>query len=108
MALMIVDKNALYDLEFAGSARPNNPGPAGAAAIIRLNGEVVEENVRGLGMSTSNEAEYAALIVGLQTAAHMGIERLRICGDSQLVVNQDLNCFSGLFVRRRRSSTGSK
>ncbi|KAJ1700975.1 hypothetical protein LUZ63_000754 [Rhynchospora breviuscula] len=37
---------------------------------------------------TNNEAEYEALITGLETAASMGIKRLRVYGDSQLILNQ--------------------
>ena len=37
---------------------------------------------------TNNEAEYEALILGLEIALHMNIQNLHIYGDSQLVVNQ--------------------
>ena len=37
---------------------------------------------------TNNEAEYEALILGLEIAIQMGIEDLHILGDSQLIINQ--------------------
>ena len=39
-------------------------------------------------LSSNNVAEYEALINGLQIAIELGIRRLDIRGDSQLVVNQ--------------------
>ena len=37
---------------------------------------------------TNNEAEYEALIAGLEMAIHMGIRRLKVYGDSQLILSQ--------------------
>ena len=39
-------------------------------------------------MSSNNEAEYAALIEGLEWCASNGIDRLNIYGDSMLIVKQ--------------------
>ena len=41
-----------------------------------------------LGRATNNEAEYAALIKGLQAAEALGVRRLRVTGDSKLVIEQ--------------------
>ena len=38
----------------------------------------------------SNEAEYEALLVGLQLATSMGAKQIKVYSDSQLVVNQVL------------------
>lgn len=38
--------------------------------------------------ASNNEAEYEALINGLRIAVELGIHRLDVRGDSQLVVNQ--------------------
>jgi len=43
---------------------------------------------RYLGTRTNNEAEYEALILGLETARKLGMRRLRISLDSELVVKQ--------------------
>ena len=36
--------------------------------------------------ATNNVAEYEALLLGLQTARNMGIQSLKVIGDSKLVV----------------------
>src|SRR4051812_20164548 len=38
--------------------------------------------------ATNNEAEYEALLYGLQMAISLGIRRLMVFGDSDLVINQ--------------------
>lgn len=49
----------------------------------------MHEHALSIGFPTSNnEAEYKALIAGLQLAKHMGAEEVQIYSDSQLVVNQ--------------------
>jgi len=77
-----------YLLKFDGCSK-GNPGLAGAGAVIYNHDKeewfdsfFVGEN------STNNHAEYAGLILGLQQAKHMGIQNLRVEGDSLLVINQ--------------------
>ena len=41
--------------------------------------------------SSNNEAEYEALLYGLHMAISLGIRRLMVYGDSDLVVNQVMN-----------------
>ena len=38
--------------------------------------------------ASDNEAEYEAVIVGLNLAHSMEVDQLEVCGDSQLVVNR--------------------
>ncbi|MBK5591084.1 ribonuclease HI family protein, partial [Salmonella enterica subsp. enterica serovar Typhi] len=40
--------------------------------------------------ATNNEAEYEAMIAGLELARKLGVQNLKICSDSQLVVKQIL------------------
>ena len=42
------------------------------------------------GKSSNNVAEYEGLLAGLRAAAGLGIQRLVVRGDSQLVINQVL------------------
>jgi ribonuclease HI len=74
---------------YCDGASRGNPGPAGAGVLILGQGEqrLLELN-RFLGAATNNEAEYQALIMGLQAAGDLGADRLRICLDSELVVKQ--------------------
>ena len=43
---------------------------------------------RFLGRATNNEAEYRALIMGLEAAQALGIRRLQVKGDSKLIIEQ--------------------
>lgn len=71
-----------------GGAR-GNPGPAGIGVVLISNsGKVIGEIARGIGIATNNEAEYAALIAGLEMARDEGVKELDVFLDSQLVVSQ--------------------
>lgn len=43
---------------------------------------------QGLGIATNNEAEYAGLIKGMQTARKYGYTKVCVQGDSELVHRQ--------------------
>ena len=71
-----------------GAAR-GNPGPAGAGAVLKgQDGQVIVEVCRYLGEMTNNQAEYRALILGLEEAKHVGATQIAIYADSELVVKQ--------------------
>jgi ribonuclease HI len=78
----------LYTLRTDGGAR-GNPGPGGAGFVLEdETGAIVRRGGRFLGAVTNNQAEYEALVWGLQTALDHGAVRLRVCADSELVVRQ--------------------
>ncbi|MBU2547468.1 MAG: ribonuclease HI family protein [Proteobacteria bacterium] len=82
------DSNEWWTLHTDGAAR-GNPGPAGAGAVLRdPAGATLAEVSRPLGKATNNEAEYQALILGLEEASRLGARRLRLRLDSELVVRQ--------------------
>ncbi|MBI2346426.1 MAG: ribonuclease HI family protein [Deltaproteobacteria bacterium] len=71
-----------------GAAR-GNPGPAGlGVAVCDPDGKVVAELSTYLGELTNNQAEYRALIAGLEKALAMGATILNIRADSELMVRQ--------------------
>ena len=72
-----------------GGAR-QNPGPAGAGVYITdaASGAVLHQAGYYLGKSTNNEAEYAALIRGLETAKALDASAVKVNCDSQLIVEQ--------------------
>lgn len=75
-----------------GGAR-GNPGPAGAGAVVYgIDGEVVSEVSKFLGVQTNNWAEYEALICALtETKKHFGptvSEEVAVKMDSELIVKQ--------------------
>jgi ribonuclease HI len=78
----------VWELSTDGAAR-GNPGPAGAGATLRdPEGKPVDELGVPLGRLTNNEAEYRALLLGLQMALRNEVRRLRVRMDSELVVRQ--------------------
>ena len=78
-------------LYFDGAARPN-PGRGGYGYHINDNvrrGVLIASGSGSVsGRVTNNQAEYFALVMGLQEAARQGIRRLHVRGDSQLVIRQ--------------------
>jgi len=71
-----------------GAAR-GNPGPAGAGAILKTAGGSTLATVREyLGHTTNNVAEYTALLLGLRRALELGVERIEVRADSQLLIRQ--------------------
>jgi len=79
-----------YVVEFDGASR-GNPGFAGAGALLKRKKDdrIVEELTEYLGNDrTVNEAEYAALCLGLRKAVELGITHIECKGDSKLIVNQ--------------------
>jgi len=79
-------------LRFDGGSS-GNPGPAAAAYIIEVDGEVVMKKGHFLGFHTNNEAEYEALVRGLQCAKELHINDLAVVGDSELVIRQMLGYY---------------
>ncbi|MDA2936301.1 ribonuclease HI family protein [Patescibacteria group bacterium AH-259-L05] len=71
-----------------GGAR-SNPGPSGAGVVIYdKNRKVLKKYAEFLGKGTNNQAEYKALILGLEKAKKLGADELDCYLDSKLVVEQ--------------------
>lgn len=71
-----------------GGAR-GNPGPAGIGYLIKNeHGDVVQSKGMYIGTATNNQAEYTALIEGLEAAVAKKIKVLSCTLDSELVVKQ--------------------
>eukprot|EP00978_Attheya_sp_CCMP212_P026425 scaffold86901_cov53-Attheya_sp.AAC.1 len=88
VATIVSDKT--YTLYFDGGSR-GNPDIAGAGMTIYDEplGTEVWSGHQYLGdYKTNNEAEYAALSTGLLCAKALGIQRIHVKGDSQLVIKQ--------------------
>jgi ribonuclease HI len=67
--------------------KPTNPGHAGFAVVIDLDGEEFILS-RYIGFASNNVAEFTALIVAIKYARHLGAEALEVISDSKLVVEQ--------------------
>ena len=80
--------NDEYVLFFDGCSK-RNPGPSGAGAVLYHNGvEIWSKSVFVGHKETNNVAEYTGMIVGITHAVELGIRRLVVKGDSNLVVQQ--------------------
>ena len=85
-------KRDLIVIYFDGGAR-GNPGPAAIGAVVldpltdRRATRAVSEYI---GKTTNNVAEYRALIAGLEAARAFPARRVRVRGDSMLVLKQVL------------------
>jgi ribonuclease HI len=76
-------------LIFIDGASRGNPGRAGAGVYItNMEGKRIVGTGRYLGHKTNNEAEYGALLLGLQEAKRLGGEVVRIFTDSELIERQ--------------------
>lgn len=72
---------------FDGGSR-GNPGPAAIGWVIVTDDGIVAEEGRRIGDATNNQAEYEALVSGLEAAVHAGFDDLQVRGDSELIVKQ--------------------
>jgi probable phosphoglycerate mutase len=71
-----------------GGAR-GNPGPAAYAYVIEDDGgAVLAQHGETIGVATNNVAEYRGLIAGLAKAVELGVGRLEVVSDSELMVKQ--------------------
>jgi ribonuclease HI len=71
-----------------GAAR-GNPGPAAFAYVISRDGAPPIEERGCLGRMTNNQAEYTALVRGLEHAARLGTaQEINVFSDSELMVKQ--------------------
>lgn len=84
-SISILDEAKLY----ADGGSRGNPGPSASGfAILDMENNVVKKDGIYVGVTTNNQAEYKALIFGLQEAERMGIKVIHVYMDSLLVVNQ--------------------
>ena len=79
---------------FIDGASRGNPGPSGAGAQLRLEEVVVAEDSLYLGRKTNNQAEYAAMLLGLWRLKEscrgedLSQIHITITSDSELLVKQ--------------------
>lgn len=72
---------------FDGSSR-GNPGEAAIGWVVSGPDGIVDEGGDRIGRATNNEAEYRALLAGIERARAYGFDALTLKGDSELVVKQ--------------------
>jgi len=74
-------------------ASSGNPGPAGAGVIIKKGGVVIGEWKKYLGHATNNVAEYSSFILALEKSLQLGIEKLLVYTDSELLYRQFIGVY---------------
>ena len=86
--MMKEDQSNSYTLFFDGCSK-GNPGKAGAGAVIYRNQIEIYSQSSFVGNKiTNNVAEYSGLILGLEKAQALNINRLHVKGDSMLAIKQ--------------------
>jgi len=76
---------------YTDGASKGNPGKAGAGAVlITSNGKEILAESKFLGIKTNNEAEYEALLLGIEICQSLNIDtrNVNLRADSQLMVKQ--------------------
>lgn len=69
-----------------GGAR-GNPGPAGIGVVLKYEGKQLTFK-KYIGQATNNQAEYQAVILGLEKAKELGAQEIDVFLDSELVQQQ--------------------
>jgi len=75
---------------FADGGSRGDPGPAGAGAVVAVNGHVVASDSKYCGITTNDVAQYTGLILGLEKALQSGFKFVEVRMDSEIVVKQML------------------
>lgn len=80
-------QNLLPTQEFDGASRKSMAG-AGAVLYEDSTGQAVAMLRQRLGRAGNNQAEAAALLLGMEAAKALGVRRLKVKGDNEVVVRQ--------------------
>jgi len=73
---------------YCDGASKGNPGPASIGVSGKSGDEEVFTIAKAIGHKTNNEAEWAALIAGIEKVLELGKKDLSVFMDSELVVRQ--------------------
>ncbi|MDZ7701925.1 MAG: ribonuclease HI [Halobacteriales archaeon] len=87
VAVLRGDEGGRGHLYFDGASR-GNPGPSAVGWVLVSGDGIVAEAGERIGRATNNQAEYRALIRGLEAARDYGFDELEVRGDAELIVKQ--------------------
>ena len=74
---------------YVDGSSQGNPGPAAIGVVLRDGaGTIVDTFSELIGVATNNQAEYRALIAGLELTLKSGAAQVAVNLDSELVVKQ--------------------
>ena len=83
-------------ITFDGSSQ-KRPGRSASAAVIEMPDFTRHTVTQFMPSATASSAEYIGLIIGLKLAKELGISKLEIQGDSQMVIYQVLEKYQLTF-----------
>lgn len=84
---------------YADGGSRGNPGPSAAGFVVLSTDNILlHSGNKYIGITTNNQAEYHAVIIGMEWCAAQGIKHLDVRLDSMLVVNQ----LKGIFKVKNR------
>jgi len=87
-AQLKIKDSEMYRIQTDGASR-GNPGPASVGYVISDSaGNELYGNAMSVDEGTNNMAEYLGVIFGLRSVINLGIKRISVYCDSELVVNQ--------------------
>ena len=88
---------------FFNGALKGNLGVAGVGGILLDPGGQIEQTFSwGLGHRTNNEAEWMALLQGMEILANTDHSRIAIFGDSRQVIYKMINGYTSGSIKCRR------
>ena len=90
-ATQLTSKLPIWRLSVDGAA--NSQGSGAGLILTSPNGIDIEYALRFRFQASNNEAEYEAIIAGLNLAHSMEVDQLEVCSNSQLVVKQIENSY---------------
>ena len=78
---------------FTDGGSRGNPGPAASGAVLKELvggelGETIATAEKFLGETTNNQAEYTAIVIGLEKAKELGAKHVEVHMDSELATKQ--------------------
>ena len=99
-AYVVTNTNTITEVKlFTDGGSRGNPGPSATGVVITdMEDNVVTNTGKYLGITTNNQAEYQAVLQGLQMAKNLGANTVHVYMDSLLVVNQ----MNGIFKIKNR------
>ena len=74
---------------YADGGSRGNPGPSALGyVVLDLQDNLLHQDNKYLGLTTNNQAEYHALLAGLEWCVSKGVREIKVYMDSMLVINQ--------------------
>lgn len=87
----VIHSNEDFCALFVDGGARGNPGPAGIGGVLYdMSYNEIKKFQEYIGKATNNQAEYKALLRGLEMAKEMKVKKIKINMDSELVVKQIL------------------